>query len=234
MYEIITRVFDQTEDIYFDIMPIFASNIITCFSRLNGYSVGIIANQPSVKAGCLDIDASDKASRFIRFCDAFNIPIITLVDVPGYLPGTEQEWGGIIRHGAKMLYAYSEATVPKITLTIRKAYGGSYLAMCSKDLGADSVLGWPITELAVMGPEGAAPIIFRKEIEGAADPEKMKEEKIKEYRETFANPYKAAEHFHVDDVIDPAETRPRLIAALEAAMTKRELRPAKKHGIIPT
>ncbi|MEE8414339.1 MAG: carboxyl transferase domain-containing protein [Dehalococcoidales bacterium] len=235
MHRIIESVFDQRKDEqnYFELFPLFATNIITCFSRLNGHSVGIIANQPMSKAGCLDIDASDKASRFIRFCDAFNIPIINLVDVPGYLPGTEQEWGGIIRHGAKMLFAYSEATVPKITLTIRKAYGGSYLGMCSKDLGADFVFCWPSTELAVMGAEGAAPIIFRREIEGADDPEKALQEKIREYREEFANPYKAAEHLHVDDVFDPAETRPRLIEALEMIINKVESRPSKKHGIIP-
>jgi acetyl-CoA carboxylase carboxyltransferase component len=186
------------------------------------------------KAGALDIDACDKASRFIRFCDAFNIPIITLVDVPGYLPGTDQEWGGIIRHGAKMLYAYSEATVPKITLTIRKAYGGSYLGMCSKDLGADTVLCWPTTELAVMGAEAAAEIIYRKELAEAEDKEKLLREKIEEYRREFANPYRAAEHLHVDDVIEPAETRPRLIKALEMSIDKVEERPKKKHGIIPT
>ena len=182
----------------------------------------------------MDIDASDKASRFIRFCDAFNIPVINLVDVPGYLPGTYQEWGGIIRHGAKMLFAYSEATVPKITLTIRKAYGGSYLGMCSKDLGADIVLSWPTTELAVMGPEGAAPIIYRKELEKAGNPQELLQEKIREYREEFANPYRAAEQLHIDDIINPAETRPRLIAALEITMPKTEKRPKKKHGIIPT
>ncbi len=237
MHKIIEGVFDQRKEgrkNYFEVFPIFATNIITCFSRLNGWSVGIIANQPWSKAGTLDIDACDKASRFIRFCDAFNIPVINLVDVPGYLPGTDQEWGGIIRHGAKMLYAYSEATVPKLTLTIRKAYGGSYIGMCSKDLGADAVFCWPSTELAVMGAEGAAPIIFRKELEKADDPEKLLQEKIKEYREEFANPYKAAEHLHIDDVIDPAETRPRLIEALEMAMDKVEERPSKKHGIIPT
>jgi len=236
MHKIIESVFDRKKDgdNYFELFPLFATNIITCFSRLNGWPVGIIANQPMSKAGCLDIDASDKASRFIRFCDAFNIPIITLVDVPGYLPGTEQEWGGIIRHGAKMLYAYSEATVPKITLTIRKAYGGSYLGMCSKDLGADFVFCWPSTELAVMGAEGAAPIIFRRELENAEDAEKLLKEKIREYREEFANPYRAAEHLHVDDVIDPAETRPRLIEALEMIINKVEERPSKKHGIIPT
>ncbi|MFC2012466.1 acyl-CoA carboxylase subunit beta [Chloroflexota bacterium] len=235
MHKIIESVFDQRQDgkNYFELFPLFATNIITCFSRLNGWSVGIIANQPMSKAGCLDIDASDKASRFIRFCDAFNIPVINLVDVPGYLPGTDQEWGGIIRHGAKMLFAYSEATVPKITLTIRKAYGGSYLGMCSKDLGADFVFCWPSTELAVMGAEGAAPIIFRRELESAEDPEKLLEEKVREYREEFANPYKAAEHLHIDDVIDPAETRPRLIEALEMTINKVEDRPNKKHGIIP-
>jgi len=237
MHQIIEKVFDQRKGEkknYFEIFPIFATNIITCFSRLNGWSVGIIANQPMSKAGCLDIDACDKASRFIRFCDAFNIPIINLVDVPGYLPGTDQEWGGVIRHGAKMLYAYSEATVPKLTLAIRKAYGGAYLGMCSKDLGADFVFCWPSTELAVMGAEGAVPIIFRKELGKAADPEKFLQEKIKEYREEFANPYRAAEHLHVDDVLDPAETRPRLIEALEMTMTKVGRKPDKKHGIMPT
>ena len=237
MFRIIERVFDQRKDgkkNYFELFPMFATNIITCFTRLNGWSVGVIANQPNSKAGCLDIDASDKASRFIRFCDAFNIPVINLVDVPGYLPGTAQEWGGIIRHGAKMLYAYSEATVPKLTLTIRKAYGGSYLGMCSKDLGADFVFCWPSTELAVMGAEGAAPIIFRRELENAAEPEKLLQEKIREYREEFANPYRGAEHLHVDDVIDPAETRPRLIEALEMMLDKVEARPAKKHGVGPT
>ncbi len=235
--KIIEKVFDQRKDVkknYFELFPLFATNIITCFSRLNGYSVGIIANQPLSKAGCLDIDACDKASRFIRFCNAFNIPVITLVDVPGYMPGTEQEWGGIIRHGAKMLYAYSEATVPKLTVTIRKAYGGAYLGMSSKSLGADIVFSWPSTELAVMGAEGAAPIIFRKELEKADNPEELLQEKIRQYREEFANPYRAAEHLHTDDIIDPAETRPKLIAALEMLIDKTEDRPAKKHGIIPT
>ena len=237
MHKIIERLFDQRQDgkkNYFELFPLFATNIITCFSRLNGWSVGIIANQPMSIAGALDIDSCDKASRFIRFCDAFNIAVINLVDVPGYMPGPEQEWGGIIRHGAKMLYAYSEATVPKITITIRKAYGGSYLGMCSKDLGADTVFCWPTTELAVMGPEGAASIIFRKELEKADDADKLFQEKIKEYKTMFANPYQAAQHLHVDDVIDPAETRPRLIKALEAAIDKVEQRPEKKHGIMPT
>jgi len=237
MHKIIERIFDQRGEgnsNYFEIFPAFATNIITCFSRLNGWSVGIIANQPWSKAGTLDIDACDKASRFIRFCDAFNIPIVNLVDVPGYMPGTAQEWGGIIRHGAKMLFAYSEATVPKLTVTIRKAYGGSYLGMCSKDLGADAVFSWPSTELAVMGAEGAAPIIFRRELENAEDPDKLLQDKIREYREEFANPYRAAENLHIDDVLDPAETRPRLIQVLEMAMDKIEERPTKKHGIIPT
>ena len=184
MKKIIERVFDQRhgrKKNYFELFPLFATNIITCFSRLNGWSVGIIANQPMSKAGCLDIDACDKASRFIRFCDAFNIPVVNLVDVPGYLPGTEQEWGGIIRHGAKMLYAYSEASVPKLTLTIRKAYGGSYLGMCSKDLGADIVFCWPSTELAVMGAEGAAPIIFRRTGK-SRESGGILQEKIRQYR----------------------------------------------------
>ncbi len=234
--KIIERVFDQRPGAknYFELFPLFATNMVTCFTRLNGWTVGIIANQPMSKAGCLDVDASDKASRFIRFCDAFNIPVINLVDVPGYLPGTEQEWGGIIRHGAKMLYAYSEATVPKVTLTLRKAYGGAYLGMCSKDLGADFVYCWPSTELAVMGAEGAAPIIFRREIEGAADPQKALQEKVKEYREKFANPYLPATHLHIDDVIDPAETRPRLIDALEMALDKKGSSPPRKHGVMPT
>jgi acetyl-CoA carboxylase carboxyltransferase component len=236
VHRIVERVFDQRQDgkNYFELFPLFATNIVTCFSRLNGWTVGIIANQPMAKAGCLDVDASDKASRFIRFCDAFSIPLVNLVDVPGYLPGTDQEWGGIIRHGAKMLYAYSEATVPKITLTIRKAYGGAYLGMCSKDLGADFVFCWPSTELAVMGADGAAPIIFRKELEGAANPIELLEEKVREYRDKFANPYLPAAHLHVDDVIEPAETRLRLIEALEMSIDKQEDRPRKKHGVMPT
>jgi acetyl-CoA carboxylase carboxyltransferase component len=236
VHKVIESVFDQrmSGKNYFELFPIFATNIVTCFSRLNGWTVGIIANQPMAKAGCLDVDASDKASRFIRFCDAFSIPLVNLVDVPGYLPGTDQEWGGIIRHGAKMLYAYSEATVPKITLTLRKAYGGAYLGMCSKDLGADFVFCWPSTELAVMGADGAAPIIFRKELEAAANPKDLLEEKVREYREKFANPYLPAAHLHVDDVIEPVETRRRLIDALEMSLDKQEERPKKKHGIMPT
>lgn len=231
MRDVITRVVD--DGVFFETQSQYAPNILTGFARLNGYSIGIIANQPRVLAGCLDINASDKAARFIRFCDAFNIPLVNFVDVPGFLPGTNQEYGGIIRHGAKMLYAYSEATVPKITLIVRKAYGGAYLAMCSRDLGADQVFAWPGAEIAVMGPEGAANIIFRKEIEAAADPQAMRAEKIAEYRDRFANPYIAAARGYLDDVIDPAETRSRLACALEMLASKREGRPAKKHGNIP-
>jgi acetyl-CoA carboxylase carboxyltransferase component len=207
--------------------------MVTGFARLGGRVIGIIANQAAHLAGCLDIDASDKASRFIRFCDAFNIPIVTFVDVPGYLPGTAQEYGGIIRHGAKMLYAYSEATAPKITVILRKAYGGAYLGMCSKDLGADVVLAWPQAEIAVMGAEGAANIIFRKEIEEAEDKEAALKQKIEEYREAFANPYIAASRGFVDRVILPEETRGAVYQALLLNEGKREQRPKRKHGIIP-
>jgi methylmalonyl-CoA decarboxylase subunit alpha len=237
MKKVIASIFDQKPDgskNYFELFPEFATNIITCFSRLNGCSVGIIANQPRSKAGCLDIDACDKASRFIRFCNAFNIPVVTLVDVPGYLPGTDQEWGGIIRHGAKMLYAYSEATVPKLTVVVRKAYGGAYIGMCSRGLGADMVLSWPSTEIAVMGPDGAAPIIFRKEIEAAEDPKAVLQEKITEYRNKYANPTMAAAHLHVEDIIDPADTRRLLIDALEVFKDKKQDSPDRKYGIIPS
>lgn len=223
MKDIITSIADNGE--YYEVQPYFAQNIITCFARFDGQSVGIIANQPSVMAGCLDVDASDKSSRFIRFCDAFNIPLLNLVDVPGFLPGVSQEYGGIIRHGAKMLYAYSEATVPKITVITRKAYGGSYLAMCSQDLGADQVMAWPTSEIAVMGPAGAANIIFR------GDPEVKA--KTEQYIAEFATPYKAAERGFVDQVIEPKETRPRIITALSMLASKREQRPQKKHGNIP-
>ena len=200
---------------------------------LNGRSLGIIANQPNVMAGCLDINASDKATRFIRFCDAFNIPILTIADVPGYLPGSHQEWGGIIRHGAKLLWCYSEATVPKLLLVTRKDYGGSYLAMCSKDLGADMAFAWPTAQIAVMGAAGAANIIHRKEITTAADPKAKRQEKIQEYDDLFSNPYCAAARGYIDAVIVPSETRPRLIDALEIMCSKRETRPPKKHGNIP-
>jgi acetyl-CoA carboxylase carboxyltransferase component len=221
------------DGVFFEPHQYYAKNIVTCFARLNGRSIGIIANQPSHLAGCLDINASDKATRFIRFCDAFNIPMLTIADVPGYLPGSNQEWGGIIRHGAKLLWCYSEATVPKLLLITRKDYGGSYLAMCSKHLGADMAFAWPSAEIAVMGAEGAANIIHAKEIKAADDPAVRRKEKIAEYNERFSNPYCAAARGYVDAVIVPSETRPRLIDALEALATKREMRPAKKHGNIP-
>ena len=223
MFDVIREVVDNGE--FYESHKHYAQNIITCFARLDGRAVGIIANQPNVMAGCLDINASDKSARFIRFCDAFNIPILTLVDVPGFLPGVDQEYGGIIRHGAKMLYAYSEASVPKVTVITRKAYGGSYLAMCSQDVGADQVFAWPTAEIAVMGPAGAANIIYRKDPDVTAKTEK--------YVEEFATPYKAAERGFVDIVIEPKETRPRIITAFNMLSSKREARPAKKHGNLP-
>ena len=223
MKSVIEKIVDNGD--YYEVHQYYAQNIITCFARMDGQTVGIIANQPRVMAGCLDVNASDKSSRFIRFCDAFNIPLLNLVDVPGFLPGTNQEYGGIIRHGAKMLYAYSEATVPKITLVTRKAYGGSYLAMCSQDLGADQVIAWPQAEIAVMGPAGAANIIFK------GDPDSAK--KTEEYVENFANPYQAAARGFVDRVIEPKDSRPEIINALRMLSTKRESRPAKRHGNIP-
>lgn len=231
VHEVIASVVDGGD--FMEVHASYAQNIVVGFARMNGRSVGIVANQPNVMAGSLDIDASDKASRFIRFCDAFNIPLVTFVDVPGYMPGLNQEYGGIIRHGAKMLYAYSEATVPKISLIMRKAYGGAYLAMCSKALGADIVYAWPTAEIAVMGPEGAANIIFRKDIKNADDPVQVRQDKIKEYRDKFASPYVAAARGMVDDVIDPRDTRRMIINALEANASKRESRPAKKHGNFP-
>ena len=229
--DVIRSIVDNGE--IFEPHEFFAKNMVVCFARLNGRSIGVIANQPNVLAGCLDIDASDKATRFIRFCDAFNIPMLTIADVPGYLPGSQQEWGGIIRHGAKLLWCYSEATVPKLLLVTRKDYGGSYLAMCSKDLGADMTFAWPSAEIAVMGAAGAANIIHRREIKGAEDPDAKRKEKIAEYEELFSNPYCAANRGFVDAVLVPSETRPRLIAALEVMCSKRELRPPKKHGNIP-
>jgi len=231
MYEIIKSIVDNGD--YLDVQPLFAKNIITCFARIGGRSVGIIASQPKCLAGCLDVNASDKAARFIRRCDAFNIPLLTLVDVPGFLPGTGQEHDGIIRHGAKMLYAYSEATVPKVTVVTRKAYGGAYIAMCCRELGADMVYAWPTAEIAVMGADGAANIVFKKEIEAAADPAAKRQEKIQEYRDKFAGPYRAAEMGYVDDVIEPSETRVRVINAFDACAGKRQTLPAKKHGNIP-
>jgi acetyl-CoA carboxylase carboxyltransferase component len=218
---------------FFEVHEHWAANIVVGFARMGGNTVGIIGNQPLVLAGTLDVDAADKAARFIRFCDSFNIPLVTLVDTPGYLPGVDQEHMGVIRHGAKILYAYSEATVPKMTVILRKAYGGAYIAMCSRHLGADFVFAWPTAEIAVMGSEGAANIIFRKEIAGADDPEAMRQEKIREYSDKFANPYIAAASGHVDGVIDPAATRDSLIHALEVSQQKRAVRPERKHGIPP-
>lgn len=231
MKKIINTIVDHQD--FFEVQPYYAQNIITGFARINGQSVGIIANQPMFMAGCLDINASDKAGRFIRTCDCFNVPVLSIVDVPGFLPGAGQELGGIIRHGAKMLYAYSEATVPKVTLITRKAYGGSYLAMCSKDLGADMVFAWPNSEIAVMGPQGAANIIFRDVIKESSNPTETRAQKIKEYTDEFATPYKAAERGFVDDVIEPAHSVIRLAEAFDMLLSKREQRPSKKHGNIP-
>ncbi len=228
--DVINLIFDEN---LFELQPYWAKNIITGFARLRGHPVGIVANQPSVLAGCLDIDASTKAARFVRFCDAFNIPLITFVDVPGFLPGTEQEHGGIIRHGAKLLYAFSEASVPKLTVITRKAYGGAYDVMSSKHIRADLNVAWPTAEIAVMGSEGAVNIIFRKEIKESEDPEKMRQELTEEYKEKFASPYIAAEMGYIDRVIFPRDTRKELLIALERYGSKREERPKRKHGNIP-
>jgi acetyl-CoA carboxylase carboxyltransferase component len=229
--EVIRRVVDSGQ--FFEIHEAFAQNIVVGFARLGGHSVGIVANQPQVLAGVLDIDASEKAARFVRFCDAFNIPVVTLVDVPGFMPGPTQEHGGIIRSGAKLLYAYCEATVPKVTIVLRKAYGGAYIVMSSKHLRGDINLAWPSAEIAVMGPDGAVSIVFRKEMEKATDPGRRKADLVTEYREKFANPYIAAERGYLDDIIEPNETRPRLINALEMLQNKRDTIPSKKHGNIP-
>jgi len=229
--DVIVRLVDSAD--FMEVQEHFARNIVIGFARIQGRSVGIVANQPAVMAGVLDIDASDKAARFIRFCNAFNIPLVTLVDVPGFLPGVEQEHGGIIRHGAKMLFAYSATTVPKITVVMRKAYGGAYLAMCSKDLDADRVIAWPTAEIAVMGAEGAVDVIFRNEIRNAPDKAQRRQELIATYRESFSTPYSAASALHVDDVIEPAETRRYLAMALDILHSKRDFRPQKKHGLIP-
>jgi acetyl-CoA carboxylase carboxyltransferase component len=231
MHEVIRYIVDDGE--FLEVFPLWAMNIVIGFSRLDGRTIGIIANQPKVIAGTLDIDASEKASRFVRFCDAFNIPILTLVDVPGFLPGAQQEYQGIIRHGAKLLYAYAEATVPRMTVITRKAYGGAYLVMNSKHLRSDVAFAWPTAEIAVMGAEGAVNVVFRREIEKAADPGKKRAEMIEEYREKFSTPYAAAERGFIDDVIEPAETRARLIRSLRMLSTKREAVPARKHGNIP-
>ena len=229
--ELVCTVADNCE--FLEVHSLYAENIVVGFARLNGKVVGVVANQPDVLAGCLDINASDKGARFIRFCDAFNIPLVALVDVPGFLPGVSQEHGGIIRHGAKMLYAYAEANVPKVSLIVRKAYGGAYISMCSKCLGTDIILAWPQAEIAVMGPDGAANIIFRREIEAAENPEEFRKEKVEEFRKTFANPYVAAEKGIVDCVIDPRKTRYHLIKALQMVSRKKEHRHSKKHGNIP-
>jgi propionyl-CoA carboxylase beta chain len=231
MHEIIIRIVDGGEIL--EVQPLHAQNIITCFARLNGYSIGTVANQPKYQAGALDIDSSNKAGRFVRFCDAFNIPILTLVDVPGYMPGINQEHNGIIRHGSKLLYAYCEATVPKLTVIIRKAYGGAYDVLGSKHIRADANLAWPSAEIAVMGPEGAINIIFRQEIAGAKDKDAERIQLVKDYKRKFANPYVAAEHGYIDDVIKPSETRQVLIRYLDLLRTKREARPPRKHGNIP-
>lgn len=229
--DVIKAISDDSE--FLEVQEQFAANIVIGYARLVGETVAFVANQPMVLAGVLDIDSSDKAARFIRYCDSFNIPIVTLVDLPGYLPGVDQEHAGVIRHGAKILYAYSEATVPKITVVLRKAYGGGYIAMCSHHLRADFVFAWPTAEIAVMGPEGAANIIFRKEIATAEDPEKMRKQKVDEYRTKFANPYVAATYGYIDAVIEPGETRKMLIHALEISANKTEDRLDKKHGVPP-
>jgi methylmalonyl-CoA carboxyltransferase large subunit len=230
--EVIARIVDRAD--FLEVQAGYAQNMVIGFARITGRTVGVVANQPTVLSGVLDINASDKASAFVRFCNAFNIPLLTLVDVPGFLPGVAQEHDGIIRHGAKLLYAYSAATVPKITVVIRKAYGGAYVAMCCKDLGADRVFAWPTAEIAVMGAEGAAEIVFRREIAAAEDPATKRSEVVEEYRSTFSTPYVAASRGLVDDVIEPARTREQVSRALEMLVAKRELRPAKKHGLGPT
>jgi propionyl-CoA carboxylase beta chain len=218
---------------FLELQPLHAENIVCGFARLGGHAIGVVGNQPAALAGVLDIDASVKAARFVRTCDAFNVPLVTFVDVPGFLPGTAQEWGGIIRHGAKLLYAYAEATVPKLTVITRKAYGGAYDVMSSKHIRADVNVAWPTAEVAVMGPDGAVNIVFRKELEAAADPDARRAALIADYKERFANPYSAAERGYVDDVIEPRLTRPYLARALEATLSKREPGPKRKHGNIP-
>jgi acetyl-CoA carboxylase carboxyltransferase component len=229
--QVIRSIADNSD--FTEVQEMWAANIVIGFGRMGGETVGFVANQPMVLAGVLDIDSACKAARFIRFCDSFNIPIVTLEDMPGYLPGVDQEHAGVIRHGAKMLYAYSEATVPKITVILRKAYGGGYIAMNSRHLGADFVFAWPTAEIAVMGPEGAANIIFAKEIKEAEDPHAMREQKVAEYIDKFANPYVAASKGFIDTVIRPAETRSYVLHALALSKQKEELRPAKKHGLPP-
>jgi acetyl-CoA carboxylase carboxyltransferase component len=231
MKKVIAEVMDDGE--FFEYFPHWAKSIVCGFSRLNGQAVGVVGNQPMVLAGVLDIESSEKAARFVRTCDAFNIPIVTFVDVPGFLPGVDQEYGGIIRHGAKLLYAYCESTVPRIQVITRKAYGGAYVVMNSKSIGADLAYAWPTAELAVMGPQGAVEIVYRRELQQAADPVARRAELVNEYTEKYSNPYAAAERGYVDDVIDPAETRIKLIAGLEMLKSKREELPRRKHGNMP-
>ncbi|MDQ3539649.1 MAG: methylmalonyl-CoA carboxyltransferase, partial [Chloroflexota bacterium] len=231
MHDVLETVFDEGE--FMEVQAGHAMNIITGFGRLDGRSVGVVANQPNVLAGTLDIDASVKGARFVRFCDAFNIPLITFVDVPGFLPGAEQEYRGIIRHGSKLLYAYCEATVPKLTVITRKAYGGAYVVMCSKHTGADFNVAWPTAEIAVMGPSAAVGLVFRRELNGLDDAETRRKELVAEYEDLFASPYQAASRGYIDDVIEPRMTRPWLIRALRLASSKREGVPSRKHGNIP-
>jgi propionyl-CoA carboxylase beta chain len=231
MRNVVRLVVDDGE--FFEVHEHYAKNIICGFARLDGYSVGVVGNQPAALAGVLDIDSSAKGARFVRTCDAFNIPIVTFTDVPGFLPGTSQEWGGIIRHGAKLLYAYTEATVPKVTVITRKAYGGAYDVMGSKHLLADFNFAWPQAEVAVMGPEGAVNIIYRRDLAKSPTPDERRSKLIDDYKARFANPYTAAERGYIDDVITPSETRPKLINALATLLTKREPGPKRKHGNIP-
>jgi len=231
MKDAIRRVVDDGE--FFEIHEHWAKNLVIGFARMDGRSVGIVANQPAYLAGCLDINSSVKGARFVRFCDAFNIPLLTFEDVPGFLPGTEQEFGGIIRHGAKLLFAFAEATVPKVTIITRKAYGGAYCVMGSKHIRTDVNLAWPSAEIAVMGAEGAVNIVYRRELTAAADQETARKQKVDEFRERFANPFVAAEHGFVDDIIEPRETRPRVIRALRMLENKVDTMPRKKHGNIP-
>jgi propionyl-CoA carboxylase beta chain len=229
--DVIHRVVDDGE--FFEVHEHWARNIVVGFARMDGRPIGVVANQPAYLAGCLDIDSSVKGARFVRFCDAFNIPLVTFEDVPGFLPGTAQEFGGIIRHGAKLLYAFAEATVPKITVITRKAYGGAYCVMGSKHIRTDINLAWPSAEIAVMGPEGAVNIVYRRELADAPDPAEARQRKVEEFRERFANPFVAAERGYVDDVIEPRQTRPRVIRALRMLENKVDTMPRKKHGNIP-
>jgi acetyl-CoA carboxylase carboxyltransferase component len=230
--QVVERVIDR--DSFLELQPHWACNAVVGFARLDGFPVGVIANQPAHLAGALDIDASDKISRFTRVCDAYNVPLVTFVDTPGFLPGVEQEYGGIIRHGAKIIYGYSAATVPKISVVVRKAIGGAYVAMSSKQLRCDLNFAWPTAQIAVMGPEGAVRVLRRSEIKAAADPAAVEREFVEQYREAFFNPYRAADLGQIDEVIEPRETRPRLVRALEVLRTKVQLNPSRKHGLVPS